>query len=97
MRREMTTNEAQLLLFAICNEFDQQKCNGDTERSSVRDGGQAGGDTGGGSSARDGVLVGVNVGVKEMASSGSGDDEDVDTVPITGLGTRNKTKVCAVS
>ena len=84
MRREMTTSEAQLLLFAICNEYDLQKRRGGAE------GGGPGDVTA--HSGKD-SLVGHVPPVTD--DSAQGDEES--TVMDRSVAGRTKTKVCSIS
>ena len=88
MRREMTTSEAQLLLFSICNEHDLQKRRGDTESGGP-------GDVTAGLTAHSGKdwLVGHVPSVTD--DSGLGDEES--TVMDGNVAGRTKTKVCSIS
>jgi hypothetical protein len=93
MRRELTTSEAHLLLFAICNEFDLQKRCGDA------DGGPPGKLTTHAPSLGAAPLVGgvpseigADVGLDD---GGLGDDENA--VMDGSVEGRTKTKVCSIS
>jgi hypothetical protein len=84
MRREMTTSEAQLLLFAICNEYDLQKRRGGAESGGPGDvTAHSGKDS----------LVGHVPSVTD--DSGLGDEER--TVLDGNVAGRTKTKVCSIS
>jgi hypothetical protein len=83
MRREMTTSEAQLLLFAICNEYDLQKRRGDAESGGPDDVTHWAKDS----------LVGHVPPVTD--DSAQGDEES--TVMDRSVAGRTKTKVCSIS